>query len=129
MNPAIVNFVYILASILFIIGIKMLGKAETARRGNLVSAVGMLVAVVITLFDKKILDCNDPLSWGLLAGGLLFGGLVGAVMAKRVKMTSMPEMVALLNGFGGLASLLVAAAEYYFDMVQGDAHIDRKSVV
>ena len=58
MNPAIVNFVYILASILFIIGIKMLGKAETARRGNLVSAVGMLVAVVITLFDKKILDCN-----------------------------------------------------------------------
>ena len=112
MNPAIVNFVYILASILFIIGIKMLGKAETARRGNLVSAVGMLVAVVITLFDKKILDCNDPLSWGLLAGGLLFGGLVGAVMAKRVKMTSMPEMVALLNGFGGLASLLVAAAEY-----------------
>lgn len=123
MNPAIVNFVYILASILFIIGIKMLGKAETARRGNLVSAVGMLVAVVITLFDKKILDCNDPLSWGLLAGGLLFGGLVGAVMAKRVKMTSMPEMVALLNGFGGLASLLVAAAEYYFDMVQGDAHM------
>ena len=120
MNPALVNFVYIIASILFILGIKMLGKAETARKGNTISAVGMLIAVVITLFDKKILDCNDPVSWGLLAGGLFVGALVGAVMAKRVKMTSMPEMVALLNGFGGLASLLVAAAEYYFDMVKAE---------
>lgn len=120
MNPALVNFVYIIASILFILGIKMLGKAETARKGNLISAVGMLIAVVITLFDKKILDCNDPVSWGLLAGGLFAGTLIGAVMAKKVKMTSMPEMVALLNGFGGLASLLVAAAEYYFDMVKAE---------
>ena len=71
MNPALVNFVYIIASILFILGIKMLGKAETARKGNTISAVGMLIAVVITLFDKKILDCNDPVSWGLLALSLI----------------------------------------------------------
>ena len=54
MNPAFVNFIYIIASILFILGIKMLGKAETARRGNIVSSVGMLIAVVITLFDKNV---------------------------------------------------------------------------
>lgn len=120
MNPAIVNFIYIIASILFIIGIKMLGKAETARKGNLVSSIGMLIAVVITLFDKKILDCTDPTSWVLLAGGLLLGCVIGWVVAKKVKMTSMPEMVALLNGFGGLASLLVAAAEYYYDMVKNE---------
>jgi NAD(P) transhydrogenase subunit beta len=94
----------------------MLGKAETARRGNMVSAIGMLIAVAITLFDKKVLDCTDPLSWGLLIGGIVFGALVGALVAKKVKMTAMPEMVALLNGFGGLASLLVAFGEFQFDM-------------
>ncbi len=118
MNPALINFVYIIASILFIIGIKMLGKAETARKGNFISAIGMLIAVIITLFDKSILDCTDPISWALLAGGLVAGALVGAVIAKTVKMTSMPEMVALLNGFGGLASLLVAFVEYHYDMVK-----------
>ena len=117
MNPALINFVYIIASILFILGIKMLGKAETARKGNMLSSIGMLIAVVITLFDKKILDCTDPMSWGLLAGGLLLGAVIGVIVAKVVKMTSMPEMVALLNGFGGLASLLVAVGEYHYDMV------------
>ncbi|MBP3359096.1 MAG: NAD(P)(+) transhydrogenase (Re/Si-specific) subunit beta [Opitutales bacterium] len=117
MNPALINFVYIIASILFILGIKMLGKAETARKGNMLSSIGMLIAVVITLFDKKILDCTDPMSWGLLVGGLVLGAVIGVVVAKVVKMTSMPEMVALLNGFGGLASLLVAVGEYHYDMV------------
>jgi len=117
MNSAVyINFGYIVASIFFILGIKMLGKAETARRGNMVSAIGMLIAVAITLFDKKVLDCTDPLSWGLLIGGIVFGALVGALVAKKVKMTAMPEMVALLNGFGGLASLLVAFGEFQFDM-------------
>ncbi len=118
MNPALINFVYIIASILFIIGIKMLGKAETARKGNFISAIGMLIAVIITLFDKSILDCTDPISWALLVGGLVAGTLIGAIIAKTVKMTSMPEMVALLNGFGGLASLLVAFVEYHYDMVK-----------
>ena len=114
---AIVNFVYIVSSVLFILGIKMLGKADTARRGNTISALGMLLAVVVTLFDKQILDSADATSWGLLFGGLVFGTIVGVVAAKKVKMTSMPEMVALLNGFGGLASLLVGWADYYYNGV------------
>lgn len=109
-----VNFVYIISSILFIIGIKMLGKADTARKGNIISAVGMLIAVVATLFDRQILKAAEPMSWALLVGALAVGSIVGYLVAKKVKMTSMPEMVALLNGFGGLASLLVGWADFYY---------------
>lgn len=114
MSQSLINFIYIISSVMFIMGIKMLGKAETARKGNFVSAAGMLVAVLVTLFDRKILDAGDPVSWAILAGSLAVGIIIGVVVAKRVKMTSMPEMVALLNGFGGLASLLVAWAEFHF---------------
>jgi NAD(P) transhydrogenase subunit beta len=102
----IVNLAYIVASILFIFGIKMLGSAATARRGNRVSALGMLLAVVVTLLDKSIL------SWGWIIAGIVVGGLVGLVAAKRVQMTGMPELVALFNGLGGLASVLVGWAEF-----------------
>ena len=129
MNIAYINFAYIVSSVLFILGIKMLGKPESARRGNMLSSVGMLLAVVVTLFDKKILDCNDALSWALLIGGLAFGTLVGLIVAKKVKMTSMPEMVALLNGFGGLASLLVAFGEYYYDMVLSQSLLAKAEIV
>ncbi len=117
MLPEIVNFSYIVASVMFILGIKMLGKADTARKGNFISALGMLLAVVVTLFDRKILNSADPMSWGLLFGGLAVGGLIGLVVAKKVKMTSMPEMVALLNGFGGLASLLVGWSDFFYNGV------------
>lgn len=102
----IVNLSYIVAAILFIFGIKMLGKADTAKRGNLLSAVGMLLAMIVTLLSKG-------LSYPLIIVGLAMGGAVGFVAAKRVQMTGMPELVALFNGFGGLASLLVGLAEYY----------------
>lgn len=105
MSPSFINLVYIIASVLFVIGIKMLGSARTARRGNLISSVGMLMAVIVTLLYKG-------LDYRYILAGLLVGGLIGAVAAKRVKMTAMPEMVALFNGFGGLASLLVGWAEY-----------------
>lgn len=118
-SPALINFVYIICSVLFIIGIKMLGKAQTARKGNIISAVAMFLAVVITLFDQKILDAADPLTWAILGGSVLLGALIGLFAAKTVKMTSMPEMVALLNGFGGLASLFVAWSEYHYNMVEG----------
>jgi len=117
MNPQIINIAYIVSAVIFILGIKMLGKAETARKGNILSSVGMLVAVVFTLFDHKILDASDKITWVILAAGLLLGAVIGLVAAKKVKMTSMPEMVALLNGFGGLASLLVAWVEYHYDGV------------
>ncbi len=99
------TFAYIAASILFITGLKMLGRAETAKRGNRISAVGMLIAVVATLLAGGL-----DYTWIVL--GLVLGGAVGAVAARRVQMTGMPEMVALLNGSGGLASMLVGWAEY-----------------
>jgi NAD(P) transhydrogenase subunit beta len=101
-----VNLSYIVAAILFIFGIKMLGKADTAKRGNLLSSVGMLLAVVVTLLSKGL---TNP----LVISGLALGSAIGFVAAKRVQMTGMPELVALFNGFGGLASLLVGLAEYY----------------
>ncbi len=106
MKPEVfVNLTYIVAAILFIFGIKMLGKADTAKRGNLLSAVGMLLAIVVTLLSKG-------LDYKFVLGGLALGALIGAFAAKRVQMTGMPELVALFNGFGGLASLLVGWAEY-----------------
>ncbi|MFP4358024.1 MAG: NAD(P)(+) transhydrogenase (Re/Si-specific) subunit beta [Puniceicoccaceae bacterium] len=105
MSAALLNLSYIVAAVLFIFGIKMLGSAETARRGNLVSAAGMLLAVAVTLL-KSGMDYR----WVL--AGLGTGAVVGAVWARWVRMTGMPELVALFNGFGGLASVLVAWAEF-----------------
>lgn len=103
----LVNLFYIVASILFIFGIKMLGSPDSARRGNQISALGMLVAIVVTLINNQIFD-----SWHWIVGGLAIGAIIGGVAALRVQMTGMPELVALFNGFGGLASLLVGWAEY-----------------
>lgn len=105
MNAVLINLLYIVSSILFILGIKMLGSADTARRGNRLSSIGMLMAVVATLMYLG-------LDWRMVAGGIALGAVIGAVAAVRVKMTDMPELVALFNGVGGLASLLVGAAEY-----------------
>ena len=101
----LINLAYIAASVLFIYGLKMLSRPETARRGNQVSALGMLLAVVVTLFSAG-------LSYVWIFVGILIGAAIGAVAAQRVQMTQMPEMVALFNGSGGLASLLVGWAEY-----------------
>jgi len=110
LRETIIALAYILASVLFIFGIKMLSSSETARRGNMVSAVGMLIAVVVTLFDQQIV------SYEYIIGGMVVGALIGSVAAIRVKMTAMPEFVALFNGFGGIASLFVAWAEYQRDL-------------
>ena len=101
-----INLAYVAAAILFIFGIKMLGSAVTARRGNLFSSLGMIVAVVVTLLNENILGYK----WLVLC--ILIGALIGIFTAKFVKMTGMPELVALFNGFGGLASLFVGWAEY-----------------
>ncbi len=101
-----INIAYIVASILFIYGLKMLGRPETARQGNFVSAVGMLVAVVATLLVGGL-----SFTWILV--GLVIGTAIGVYAARTVQMTEMPEMVALFNGSGGVASLLVGWAEYH----------------
>ncbi len=100
----LIQFAYVVSAGLFIFGLKMLGSPATARRGNMVSSIGMLIAVVVALLDQGIVD------YTYIVGGIIAGGIVGGAAARLVKMTSMPEMVALFNGFGGLASLLVGWA-------------------
>ncbi len=85
---------YVIAAGLFIFGLKMLGSPATARRGNMISAIGMLVAIVSALLDQGIVDFT------YIAAGMIVGGAIGAIAARAVAMTSMPEMVALFNGFG-----------------------------
>ncbi|HET54884.1 MAG TPA: NAD(P)(+) transhydrogenase (Re/Si-specific) subunit beta [Ignavibacteria bacterium] len=99
--------IYLLASVLFIFGIKKLGSPKTARQGNMLSSIGMFLAVVITLFDHMIITYE----WIIV--GLIVGALIGSTMALKVQMTGMPQMVGLLNGFGGGASALVALGEYF----------------
>ena len=104
--PVLIDWSYIAAAILFILGLKFLGKQATARKGNLISAVGMLLAMVATLLVSG-------LHYQWIVVGLFIGAAIGAVAAQRVQMTAMPEMVALFNGAGGLASLLVGWVEYH----------------
>lgn len=106
LNETIINSLYIVAAILFIFGLKMLGNAKKARKGNFISAIGMLVAIVAALVSHNVLQ------WQWIAIGIVAGTIVGAFAARMVAMTAMPEMVALFNGFGGAASLLVGWAEY-----------------
>ncbi|MDX9971991.1 MAG: NAD(P)(+) transhydrogenase (Re/Si-specific) subunit beta [FCB group bacterium] len=105
MRDALIQISYIAAAVLFIFGLKMLNSPATARRGNLISAVGMLLAIVATLAYRG-------LSYHWIVLGIVAGSVAGLWSAKRVPMTAMPEFVALFNGFGGLASLLIGWAEY-----------------
>lgn len=102
--PAVVNIAYLLSAILFIFGLKGLSHPRKAVRGNLTGSIGMLLAVVVTLLDRSII------SYEWIIAGLVVGSGVGALLALRIEMTAMPQMVGLLNGFGGIASLLVAGA-------------------
>ena len=101
------NLSYIVSAALFIFGLKMLGSPATARRGNMFSSLGMLIAVVAGLTAEGIV------SYEYIAGGMVLGAIIGSLAARLVGMTSMPEMVALFNGSGGAASLLVGWATLY----------------
>lgn len=102
-----IQLTYLVAASLFILGLKQLGSPATARKGNLVACVGMLLAVVATLLDQQVLN------YEMILLGLVIGSVVGAIAAQRVAMTEMPQMVGLLNGLGGAASALVAVAEFW----------------
>ncbi len=104
--PLLINIAYLLSAALFILGLKRLSSPRTARNGNLLGASGMLIAVVVTLLHWEIL------SFLWIVVGVVLGSSVGLILARTVKMTAMPQMVALLNGFGGGASALVAGDEY-----------------
>jgi NAD(P) transhydrogenase subunit beta len=101
---SIVNIAYLVAAVLFILGLKGLAHPRTAVRGNLMGALGMLLAVVVTLLDRNII------SFEMIIVGAILGALIGAVMAVKIQMTAMPQMVAIFNGFGGGASVMVAGA-------------------
>lgn len=107
MSSEIVNIVYLIAASLFIMGLKGLSHPRTAVRGNLLGAIGMMIAILVTLLDRQII------SYELIIVGFIVGGAIGAVLAVRIQMTAMPQLVALYNGFGGAASVLVAGAAYF----------------
>ena len=104
MSPAIVNLAYLIAAVFFILGLKGLTHPRTAVRGNLLGTTGMVIAVVVTLMQGE-------LSFPLIVAGIVLGGAIGVVLATRIEMTAMPQLVAVFNGFGGIASVLVAGAE------------------
>lgn len=103
-----IEIAYLIASVLFIIGIKYLGKTKDARKGNVISAVGMVIAIAATLFTLEVLSLLE------IGIAILVGSAIGLYYAQKVAMTKIPEMVALFNGFGGLASFGVALSDYYF---------------
>ena len=102
------NIFYVLASVLFILGIKKLSHPRTARNGNMIAFIGMMIAIVATLIAKHEIEID----FQLIAIGIVVGIIIGATFAIKVEMTQMPQMVAIFNGFGGGASALVAAAEF-----------------
>jgi NAD(P) transhydrogenase subunit beta len=106
MPETLVNLLYIISAMLFVFGLKRLSRADTARKGNMISAIGMLLAIVTALASDNLIH------WPWIVVGLAAGSVIGALAARLVAMTSMPEMVALFNGFGGIASLLVGWVEF-----------------
>lgn len=110
---ALINIGYLLASVLFILGLKGLTHPRTAVRGNMFGAAGMLLAVVLTLANQQIL------SYEMIILGLIIGGAIGVALAVKIEMTSMPELVAAFNGFGGIASVLVAGAALLESTLEG----------
>ncbi len=112
--PLVIHVAYLIAAVLFIVGIKLLGKPSTARTGNTLSAVAMLIAIGATLLDQEVLSYTE------IAVTVLIASTIGVYAARKVAMTAMPEMIALLNGFGGLASALVSTSEYWRMTQEGD---------
>ena len=104
MSKAFIDLFYLAAAVLFILGLKGLSHPRTAVRGNLLGSAGMLLAIVVTLLDRRIV------SFEVIVAGLVVGGFIGVVMAYRTPMTAIPQMVAILNGFGGGASALAVGA-------------------
>ena len=106
----LIQISYLVASVLFIIGIKMMNKTKDARNGNFISGVGMLIAIVATILQIDLLTLPEILAC------VVIGSAIGLYYARTVEMTGIPEMVALFNGFGGLASVAVGLSDYFFRM-------------
>ncbi|HMA57211.1 MAG TPA: NAD(P)(+) transhydrogenase (Re/Si-specific) subunit beta [Pseudolabrys sp.] len=110
MSPNLVALLYLVAGVLFILALRGLSSPDSSRRGNQFGMIGMTIAVLTTLGAHAP---ADPVSWGLVIGGIAVGGSIGAVIARRVPMTSMPELVAAFHSLVGMAAVLVAAGAFY----------------
>lgn len=114
----IIQLSYLVASILFIAGIKMLGRTKTARKGNFVSSIGMFIAIFATVIQVEAISLIDILIC------VIIGSAIGLVIAFKVQMTKIPEMVAMFNGFGGLASLAVALSDFWLNTQERGLDVD-----
>src|SRR5436189_5118208 len=112
MELNILTLCYLVGSVTFILGLKMLSNPATARRGNLIAAFGMSIAILGTIFLYRDDAGNKLHNYAWIFGGILIGGIVGTLAAKKVKMTAMPEMVSLFNGMGGACAALISIAEF-----------------
>ncbi len=112
--PTGIELSYLVAAVLFILGLKKLGSPATARQGNVVAAVGMLLAIVATLLEREVLN------YQMIVLALAIGSVLGAISAYKIQMTEMPQMVGLLNGLGGAASALVAVGEFWRLLSSGE---------
>ena len=119
MNPNLVALLYLAAGVLFIMALRGLSSPESSRRGNQYGMAGMAIAIVTTL--AQISD-NSGLTWALIIGGLAIGGGIGAVIARRIPMTSMPELVAAFHSLVGMAAVFVAAGALYAPEAFGIGH-------
>ena len=129
MSPNLVALLYLVAGVLFILALRGLSSPDSSRRGNQFGMIGMTIAVLTTLGSHPP---TSPLAWGLVIGGIVVGGGVGAVIARRVPMTSMPELVAAFHSLVGMAAVLVAAGAFYapaaFD-IGTEGHIHGQSLI
>jgi H+-translocating NAD(P) transhydrogenase subunit beta len=121
-SEILIKLAYLASSLLFIFGIKQMGRTSSARSGNLYSAIAMLIAIVATLVDSKVLTYTE------IIVGILIGSGIGTIASIRVPMTSMPEMVAIFNGVGGLASLFVAVSDYYYRFFENHHNLNEEGL-
>ncbi|MDH3711465.1 MAG: NAD(P)(+) transhydrogenase (Re/Si-specific) subunit beta [Cyclobacteriaceae bacterium] len=110
MEGTTTNLIYLICISLFIIGLKKLSHPDSARTGNLLAAAGMIGAIIVTLLTPLESGANN---YGWIAGGMVVGTAIGLTVARKIKMTAMPEMVSLFNGLGGACAMLISIVEFY----------------
>src|SRR5471032_2717199 len=125
MKADIAALLYLVSGVLFILALKGLSSPASSRAGNRNGMIGMLIAVLTTLWVAGV---SDMLTWGLVIGGIAVGGAIGAVMARRIAMTNMPQLVAAFHSLVGLAAVLVAGAAFYSPGAFGICALDASNV-